>query len=264
MLKFERMILVYDDSFEGFLSVVFECYLRKINPDDILSSANFQKSMFTTYEKIPTNPENADRVWNGLQKKMDHVTRHVPFTAFLSRDPGIEMALLRFMQMAFAAKQPISGNFGDPDVLNVRKTSRKVMQESRRMVQFIRFQLTRDNIYFAAMSPDYDVLPIAMHHFRDRFADQTWLIYDLRRDYGFFYDQKTMEEVVLKDKIFNASDGSVSPDMLQEGETLYQSMWNGYCRHVTIRERLNLRLQRQHMPGRYWKFLPEKKPFFPE
>jgi probable DNA metabolism protein len=67
-----------------------------------------------------------------------------------------------------------------------------------------------------------------------------------------------VEEVTLSDKIFNLSNGSVSSDMLHDGEAVYQSMWNDYCRSITIRERLNLKLQKQHMPRRYWKFLPEK------
>jgi probable DNA metabolism protein len=45
--------------------------------------------------------------------------------------------------------------------------------------------------------------------------------------------------------------------MVHEEETAYQSMWKGYCKNISIRERMNLKLQKQHMPKRYWKFLPE-------
>ncbi len=252
------MILVYDDSFEGFLTVIFECYNRKINPTGILSDHCYQGKMFVGKEYIATNHENADRVWNGLQKKLKKEARHVPFSAFLSREPGIEMALYRFIRLTFDANADISGNYGDENVLTVRKASRKVMKEAMRMVEFVRFQLTRDNIYFAPISPAYDVLPMVMQHFRNRFADQQWLIYDLRRDYGLFFNLSGIEEVTLNNKVFSLSNGAVRNDVLKEGETFYQTMWSDYCRNITIRERLNLKLQKQHMPRRYWKFLPEK------
>ena len=252
------MILLYDHTYEGFLSVVFECYRRKITPFRILPETHYQEALFVRKKFIPTNPEHAERVWNGLTARLTPATRHVPLSAFLSGEPDIEMALYRFMRLAFMAEQPIGDNFADPDVLQVRKSSRRVMQEAMRMVQFARFQLTRDNIYFAPVSPAYDVLPLIMQHFRDRFADQHWLVYDLKRDYGYYFNTAEVEEVSLSQKVFNIADGSVRNDMLEEGEAVYQTMWNDYCRSITIRERLNLRLQKQHMPRRYWKFLPEK------
>jgi probable DNA metabolism protein len=252
------MILLYDDTFEGFLSVIFECYRRKIMPKRILPEKNFQETLFVYKESVPTDPVHADRVWQGLIKRLSPSTRYVPLSAFLSGDLDIEMALFRFVRLAFTMDKPIGDNFSDPDVLMVRNASRKVMREAHRMVQFVRFQLTRDNIYFAAISPEYDVLPIIMQHFRDRFADQNWLVYDLKRDYGYYFNTADVEEVSLSEKVFNVADGSVRSDMLEEGESVYQTMWNDYCSSITIRERLNLRLQKQHMPRRYWKFLPEK------
>jgi probable DNA metabolism protein len=66
------------------------------------------------------------------------------------------------------------------------------------------------------------------------------------------------EEVTLTEKSFNAFNGTLTPGLLQEDEVKYKRMWNDYCQSTTIRERLNLKLQKQHMPKRYWKFLPEK------
>lgn len=254
------MILLYDGSFEGFLSVVFECYSRKINPTGICSLQNFQQTMFVEKENITTNVAHAERVWNGLLKKMNPIIDQLPYTAFISEEKEIEMSLFHFIQQAFASSVPIDGNYGDIDVLTVRKAARKVMQEARRMLQFIRFQRTLDDIYFAPISPMYDVLPLIIRHFKSRFADQQWLIYDLKRDYGFFHnEQKEIDEVTLTDKNFNHKNGEVPTNMLQENEAIYQSLWKGYCKSTAIKERMNLRLQRQFMPKRYWKFLPEKR-----
>jgi probable DNA metabolism protein len=255
----KNMILVYDGTFEGYLSVVFEVYNRKLEPTNIASDKNLQETMFVEKEFIHTNPAHCDRIWKGIQSKLSTEMNQLPFSAWLSGEPGIEIALLQFIRMSFASPVSIEGNFGDPDVLTVRKAARRVMKEAMHMLQFIRFQRTLDDIYFAVISPDYDVMPMTLKHLKARFTDQQWLVYDLKRDYGFFYNKETVEEIALNEKSFSTVNGEVPLNLLQEDEAFYQTAWKGYCKNITIRERLNLKLQKQHMPKRYWKFLPEKK-----
>jgi probable DNA metabolism protein len=252
------MILTYDGSFEGFLCVIFECYAQKIRPLQICSTENFQEILFAEKRYIATNPDNTARVWKGWQQKISRELNQLPFLAFLSGEAGIEMSLYQFARLSFASSIPLEGNFSDPDILTIRKASRRVTQEALRMLQFVRFQKTKDDIYFAGIRPDYDVLPMTLKHFKDRFADQHWLVYDMKRDYGFYYNLETVSEVTLAEKVFNTQNGKVPLNILEEEESKYQNMWNDYCQNITIKERLNPKLQRQHMPKRYWKFLPEK------
>jgi probable DNA metabolism protein len=252
------MVLLYDGTFEGFLSVVFECYAHKIAPDDICSEEQFQGRLFAEKRFVPSNPEHSTRVWKGWQKKISNELNQLPFLAFLSGEPGIEMKLFHFAKVAFASPVPVEGNYSDPIILDIRKASRRVTQEAMRMLQFVRFQLTLDGIYFSGMRPRYDVLPMTLKHFKDRFADQHWLLYDLKRDYGFYYNLETVDEITLDAKMFNLQTGQAHHNVLQENEEAYQSLWNNYCQNITIRERLNHKCQKNHMPKRYWKFLPEK------
>jgi len=46
---------------------------------------------------------------------------------------------------------------------------------------------------------------------------------------------------------------------MDKDEKLFQSMWKEYFKSIAIKERLNLRLHRQHMPARFWKYMPEKR-----
>lgn len=250
--------LTYDSSFEGFLTVVFECYARKLNPVDICTEEAFQTKLFTQREFIPSNQEKSGRVWRGYQKKLHKRNKDLPLMAFLSAEPGIEMMLYRFLKRVFETKGSIETDFADQDVLQLKKLEKKVIQDSLRILQFLRFQKTKDDIYFATIEPRYDVLPFSVKHFENRFADQKWLIYDLKRNYGVYYDLNKSHEVVLTEKTFNPIDGKVNKDILEETEYFYQILWKDYFDHINIEERKNLKLQRQHMPQRYWKFLPEK------
>lgn len=253
------MILLYDGSFEGFLSVIFECYAQKIIPKNICSEENYQERIFEQKEFIPSNTAFSSRVWKAWQKKISTEINQLPYLAFLSNEPGIEMKLYHFAQLAFSSEVLTESNYRDQDILDIRKAAKRVSQEAMRMLQFVRFQLTKDNIYFSGIRPRYDVLPMTIKHFQDRFADQQWILYDMKRNYGFYYNLKEVEEITLNYKLFNEQDGSISSSILQEEEPLYQSLWKNYCENITIKERLNLKLQKQHMPKRFWKFLPEKK-----
>ena len=250
--------LIYDGSFEGFLTVIFECYSQKIIPLDICKETAFQENLFVEKMTIACDEQKAGRVWKALKNKLHQRNENLPFLAFLSETQGIEMKLYRFIHRTFDSSRSIETDFGDQDVLELKKIERKVMQEAMRMLQFVRFQQTRDDLYFAPIEPEYDVLPLTLQHFKDRFADQHWLIYDTKRDYGFFYDRQKTQEVVLKEKNFSNTDGKVFGNLLNEREEKYQVLWKSYFDNINIKERQNLRLQRQHMPKRFWKFLPEK------
>lgn len=250
--------LIYDGSFEGFLSVIFQCYQQNINPSNICKEEAFQEILFAEKQFISADEKQAERVWKGLQKKLHRRNKDLPYRTFLSEQPGIEMTLYRFIRRLFDSNFSIETDYGDADVLQLKKIERQVLQETARLLEFVRFQETKDGIYFAPVEPAFDVLPFVLHHFKNRFADQHWIIYDIKRNYGFYYDLKTTQEIVLSEQNFSAWDGKVDANLLQENEVSYQRLWKNYFDSINIKERKNPKLQRQHMPQRYWKFLPEK------
>ncbi|WP_372933545.1 TIGR03915 family putative DNA repair protein [Mariniphaga sediminis] len=253
------LIFNYDSTFEGLLTSVFEAYNRNRFPDAIQAKGRQPESLFAEVVEIDSVTEKADRVWKGIQKKVTKRNSQLLFHAFLSEEEGIEMKILRFVQRLFAEEVNIETDFGDPDVLYLVQTDRKVKREAMRMMQFVRFQQTKDGLYFCGIEPRYDVLPMVITHFRNRFADQQWLMYDLRRNYGAFYNKKSVEEVVLTSQEINRNTGQVNRNVLEESDAFYQTLWKSYFQNISIKERKNLRLQRQHMPRRFWRYLTEKQ-----
>ena len=53
--------------------------------------------------------------------------------------------------------------------------------------------------------------------------------------------------------------GRLDDTMAAEDEKLFQTLWKNYFKSLTIKERINPKLQRQHMPQRFWKYLVEKQ-----
>ena len=252
-------VFIYDGTFEGLLCAVFESYARKLIPEKIVSSLVFNHGLFDTEITITSEPDKAARVWKSLQKKLSAGNRQLPYQAFLYGKDEIDQTVFSFIRLVFDTPHPIDHDYANPVVLKIKQTQRIVAKEAMRLLQFVRFQKTADNIYFAALSPEFDVLPMAVQHFANRYKDQQWIIYDLKRDYGMFYDLKEVREITLNTKEFSQLTGNLNDNIMEEGETGYQTLWQQYVEATTIRERLNPKLQLQHMPRRYWKYLPEMK-----
>ena len=248
--------LIYDGSFNGFLTAVYVAFEEKLNVADIQKNSRGQNGLFSETETIFTNVQKAKRVWNGIRNKSYNTISTIYF-AFLSETEGIEYMLYTYIKK-FMVHKGKQADFSDDTVLYISQLARKVGREKHRMEAFVRFQLTKDNIYFANIEPDFDVLPLISKHFRNRYADQQWLIYDVKRRYGIYYNLEGVEIVSLnlEEIHFNRTRKSKT---FTDGEYDYQALWNNYFKSTHIKSRINRKLHTQHVPKRYWKYLSEKK-----
>ena len=251
------MYFIYDHTFDGLLTCVFEAYNRKEFPENIIGE-NKQLPLFTESFQVTTDDTKVDRVLKALRKKISKSALDMLFISYLSEFEGIEIRIFRYIQKALLSEKSIEMNFADPDVLELSKIYKKVSREEERIRQFVRFQKTSDGLFFAVMNPAYNVLSLTARFFKIRYADQQWLIYDVRREYGLYYDLKTVEIIHFEQVPVVSKTGRLDPEKSDEYETIFQNLWKDYLEAITIRERRNLKLQRQHMPKRFWKYLTEK------
>jgi probable DNA metabolism protein len=252
-------LFVYDKTFEGFLCAVFDSYEKKIVPDKIIGQEHQQTYLFAEKHEVITDQAKAERVWKGLHKKVSAEACQMLSIDYLSELPDIEMLLYRYIEKALKSKISIENNFGDPTVVEVLQLFRKVMKETERVRQFVRFEKTVDNIYFASFDPQYNVLALTIKHFEARFADQPWIIYDTRRKFGYYYDLNSVTEITFGDSQINPVTGKLDSSVLASDEKLFQSLWKNYFEHIAIKERKNLTLHKKLLPKRFWKYLPEKQ-----
>ena len=189
--------VVYDGSFAGLLTTIFEVYEYKLSDTAIYKADAVPTSLFGAVHKVHTDEVKAEKVLRKLKEKLSPIAVGQFYKTFLSELPSIETHLLRYVQYAISSKQPVENDYSHPDVLMLQQVSRKVQREKHRMEAFVRFQLTREGLYYAMIQPDYNVLLLIAKHFKDRYADQRWLIYDTRRKYGLYYDLEQVSEVQL-------------------------------------------------------------------
>lgn len=255
---YRMRVFIYDRTFEGLLTAVFDAYSRRTFPDILLHEGEilplFHDEVFT----VSTDTGKADRVWGALVKKQSTMALTRLTMCWLSESPEVDMMLFRYIRKTIDAPASIELNFTDEDVLEMSKLWKKVADERTHIVQFLRFQKAADGTYFAATEPMYNVLSLTTDHFRNRFRDQSWLVYDLKRSYGYYYDQKEIIEVRFEEKTEHLVTGMLDKSLMAEDELIFQRMWKTYFQATAIRERLNPKLHRQNMPVRFWKYLIEK------
>jgi probable DNA metabolism protein len=251
------MVYVFDGSLEGLLTTVFEWFERKPGKVSLKTEKNHQPDAFTETLFVQNDRLKADRVWLGLQKKLGKEWMRKYYCAYLSELPEIFNSLFNFTIYIFQNLAGAEKNYGNEYVLSVSKTARSVEREKHRMEAFIRFQHTADGIFYCGIDPDFNVLPLIVNHFKNRYADQKWIIYDLNRHYGLFYDLHKVEEITID--INAQSLKQPAKHQLNEKEELYANLWKDYFKSTNIVSRKNTKLHIQHVPKRYWKYLTEKQ-----
>lgn len=249
-----EIVMVYDGSWPGLLTVVFEVYERRAQVAGIRAQDHAaQRDAFASEVDVPTDTAKAARVWKGLQGKVPADACRQLYCCYLSGTPGIEMVILACVRFYFSGVKDPHRAYGQAEVLRVTQMAKSVDRERHRMKAFVRFQRTGDELYYAMVEPDFNVLPLIADHFQHRYADQRWLIYDMKRGYGIYYDLETVTEVTI-----DLQESSDTGGIFHEGEQLYQDLWKEYFKHVNIGARKNMKLHLRHVPKRYWRRLTEK------
>ncbi|RYY09331.1 MAG: DNA metabolism protein [Chitinophagaceae bacterium] len=248
--------LVYDGSFKGWLTAIFEVYEYKFRDPGIQSLVNYQEELLHQKHMVITDETKSARVWKGLSEKISKAAQRRLYHSFLSEEKNIENVMLQFVQYAMKSATNIEHDFGNSSVLKIQQQAKMVHREKHRMEAFVRFQLTGDQLFYAIIQPDFNVLPLIEKHFRERYADQRWLIYDTRRRYGIYYDLTDVTEVNID---FSEQPVVEGHSVYDEKEPVYQQLWQHYFDSINIKARKNTRLHIQHMPKRYWKYLTEKQ-----
>ena len=248
----------YDKTFDGLLSCVFFAYEQKRFPDAIMSECDPKPLFADEQYYVTTEKEKSQRVWRAVEKKTSKIAQNMLLRVWLSDLPETEMLLFRYIRKTIDCPERYEMNFGDPDVLRVKQLAQKVGCEAERLRMFVRFQETADGIYFAPVDPQYNVLSLVVPHFKARYANQQWILYDTKRNFGMFYDTHIVQEISFSKKDFTELKlGKLSNEKLSEEEAHFQQLWKEYFKSVTIKERINLKLQQQFMPKKYWKYLTE-------
>lgn len=247
--------LLYDGTFEGLLTAVFDIYDRRLGHVKLEKEEWRNTALFEEVMTIVTDDYRAMRVLRGLQQRLSAMGLQRLYTAHLGGIDGEDNMILGYIRYVFDSAQNIEEDYGNKYVMRVSELVSKMRREKHRMEAFIRFKLLKDSTYYAAIEPDFNVLPLLIKHFKSRYADQKWIIYDMMRCYGLYYDLHDTQFISLD---FATANPDHTLHAYTDEEGLYQDLWKNYFKSANIPARKNTKLHLRHVPKRYWKHLTEK------
>ncbi len=248
--------LFYDGTFEGLLSAVFEIYELKLTQVKLQTGEWYASAMFENRINVITNEVHVNRVLKGLQQKLSPIGLQRLYMAHIAEMENEDDNLIGYIRYVFDSPQNIEDDYGNRFVMRLSELILMIRREKHRMEAFVRFQKLKDETFYATIEPDFNVLPLIIKHFRNRYADQKWIIYDNKRNYGVYYNLHDTAYINLDFSNVNKP-GDVGA-AFTEDEGIYQSLWQNYFKSVNIPARKNTKLHMRHIPKRYWRHLTEK------
>lgn len=244
----DDVLFAYDGGLEGFFSLVFHAYARKVFPSDICPLRNMQPRLGQRIEEVQTNLEHAERVRLGLVRCAGYAAFDKVKRAFLSEKPGREASLLRYIERAMNEGHRIHRDTASAEVAAVDALVRSVGGECEKMRQFARFERMENGVYFARINPSANLVYLIMDHFVERFSTQPFVIYDEVHGVAGVYD--------LSNVSFVQTDELHVPSRAEDEQT-FQRLWKAFYDALSNEQRYNPDLRRSFMPKKYWKNITE-------
>lgn len=240
------MILVYDGAFEGFLSLVYEVYYKKLKPIKIYKTLP-NEMIFEEILELKTSKDNAIKVLTAIKTKFPKELIQRILNIFMCDSKEFEMALLEYIIIGFKEVKQLY-NINNSCVFYLNNLEKELFRNVHKLTGFIRFEELEDATLYAKVESKFNVVYFLGKHFLKRFNNQNFIIHDLNRKLAFVKIQNdfSVQEVAFFDEPNYSSN-----------EQKFQKLWKSFFNAVTIKERLKPKLQRQLVPLFYRTYMSE-------
>jgi len=241
------MILHYDGTLAGLLTVCQLSFLRRQCPSAIQRPPYPEAGLFDDIEEIPTDVQMAADLRDHIGRSLSPRSLDNARLAFLSEHPGIEMMIWRYLTLGWKIGSRLDACLAHPDVHAIHCWAGRTAREGHRLRGLARFRETADGTLYAPFHADANVLPLIAPHFARR-LDHPWVLHDVRRSLGAIGEGRCYLLGTLE-----------APDEISwsDDELSYQELWRTFHHHIAIPDRVSRRRQQQFMPLKYWEYLVE-------
>ena len=242
------MILLYDGTFEGFLSLVYEVYYKKLKPTKIYKTLP-NEILFEEILEINSSKESGIKVLNAIKTKFPKEILEKILNIFMCDSKEFEMALLEYIVIGFKDSKQLY-NINNSCVFYLNNLEKELFRVTHKLTGFIRFEELEDKTLYAKIESKFNIVYFLGRHFLKRFNNQNFIIHDINRKLVFV---KMQNDYSIKEVAF-FGEPNYSPN-----EEKFQKLWKSFFSGVTINERTNLKLQTQMVPLLYRTYMSEFK-----
>lgn len=251
---------LHDGSFEGLLTAVARAVKSQKAMQGIYTASRYIPKLFDTPIQVSTDSDQAHRLFQYLQKVKGRAATFA-MNGFLSEDPEVGTHLYQMVLQCLRLGSKATQLSTNDSIRYLETLSQRVRSETHRFTGLIRFRILEDDLQYAPFEPDHMIIGYLALHFQKRLHSRQWILHDVRRGYGLYWDCKSLQPIDI-DEDFTAHvrrHGEIPDNRLNKAERHYQQLWKSFHSTIAISDKKNSALQRQFMPRRYWKYLVEMK-----
>lgn len=244
-----KQVFIYDNTFRGLLSVIYELITKNIIPANIVSRDSLEPDLFTVPATIVSDRDGYLKSALLIREKVSSRVLDNAAVIFLASVKNKEKIILEYVRFGLEKGKDVDRFLADTRVKAAHDVCRKVKNESYRLRGLLRFAEVDSGLLYARVSPDHFILPLLAGYFSRRLSGFSWIIHDVKRKKAAVY--RSGGDWLIAD-VF-----SWEEPLYSEEEEKFRDLWKKYFKVIAIKSRNNPKLQRQGMPKKYWEFLPE-------
>ena len=231
------IVFLYDSTFEGLLTAIYEAYYSKVKPNRIYSIKHYKSNLIDEVIKIETDIIKFQKVYYAIENKISRTSLNKIYYSYLSEIEESVNMIYYYLQMGFKLGKEVEYHKHNDIVINIDKLSKRVSLEKHRFTGFVRFKET-NGILYSKIEPDFNILPLIGNHFKNRLTNEYFIIEDTKRDIALIYNKKDYYLTELSKEQKNALNSN-------DNDGKYEELWKGYFKSTNIKERENSRLQKK-------------------
>lgn len=240
------MILVYDKSFEGFLSLVYEVYYEKLKPTKITNQQP-HTLLLEEIKHIFTDEKNATKVLQAIKKSFPKKSFELILNTFMCDTKEFEMNLLKYIIQGFKNKNELF-NINNEEVFYLQNLQKELFRSVHKMTGFTRFQELEDNTLYAKIETKFNMVYFLGKHFNKRLNNQKYIIHDINRKIAFIKNEDFLG-------VQNIS--SYEEPKLSKNEEKFEKLWKTFFDSIAIQTRENKKCQQNMVPLLYRTYMTE-------
>ena len=240
------MILLYDGSFEGFLSLVYEVYYEKIQVNSILKKMP-ESLLFERFHEVFTDEAKAHKVLDALTKHFTKEQQRTIFHTVLCDTRAYEMALLEYIRIGFKSKKELR-NINNNHLFYIQNLEKELLSLVHKMYGFTRFEELEDGTLYAKIETKFNIVPFLGEHFCKRLGNIPFIIHDVKRSLAFVKNDELRE--IRSIASFDA------PTFSSEEEN-FKALWKSFFKAAAVESRHNPKLQQSWVPLLYRTYMSE-------
>lgn len=243
-----NVIYLYDGSFDGLLTAVFDSYVNREIPISVEVRESFQQNLFCDCVNIETDTKKAARVENAISRKISDNALINIYETYLSDTEGKELICLEYIRAGFFYGSNVDKRLTINCVNAVMRSVGRIRSEAHQYLGFVRFSELENGVFYSEIAPECNILPLISEHFLKRLPQTPWIIHDTKKGLV----------SISNGKEYLLTETNQLPKLnYSDKERDFRTLWKEFYKTIEIKERHNERCQNTHLPKKYRKYMTE-------